>query len=434
MSTNSTPPFSPTPSAPPALTLLFRQQAVNHIGSRQYGTVLLASSFSQRFLTLFFMLIIAALVCFFIFFSTTRKAQCMGVLLPTSGVVRIVPTQVGVVTAIRVKEGQMVEAGDVLFMLSSERSSTMGSTQRAVSTLLQSRRDSFAGELGKVSLQSRQRIAASQRRAADLQLEIARLGDQISLQETRVTLSEQAYRRFEELQKTNFLSAAQLQDKQAELLDQRQRLADIRRTVASSNRDLASTEADLRDLQVQGQRELAGIERNISSIEQDLTESESRREVLVRAPQAGMVTAITGSLGQTVAGNTVLASVLPAGSNLEAEIYAPSRSAGFIRPGMNVRLRYQAYPYQKFGQYRAVVREVANTALRPEELGVAGVGSQGGEPLYRIRLQLEKQGVLAYGKSIPLKSGMLVDASVELEHRHLYEWVLEPLFSISGRI
>ena len=404
------------------------------MGSRQYGTVLLVSSVSQCFLTLFFTTIIAAVVCFFIFFSTTCKAQCQGVLLPTTGVVRIVPTQVGVVTAIRVKEGQMVKAGDVLFMLSSERSSTMGSTQQAVSTLLQSRRDSFAGELGKVSLQSRQRIAASQRRATDLQTEIARLGDQISLQQTRVALADQAYRRFEELQKTNFLSAAQLQDKQAELLDQRQRLADIRRAVASSNRDLASTEADLRDLQVQGQRELAGIERNISSIEQDLTESESRREVLVRAPQAGMVTAITGSLGQTVAGNTVLASVLPAGANLEAEIYAPSRSAGFIRSGMNVLLRYQAYPYQKFGQYRAVVREVANTALRPEELGIPGAGAQGGEPLYRIRLQLEQQGVLAYGKSMPLKSGMLVDASVELEHRHLYEWVLEPLFSISGRI
>lgn len=371
---------------------------------------------------------------FLYFFCTTRKAQCQGVLLPTTGVVRIVPTQVGMVTEIRVKEGQMVKAGDVLFMLSSERSSTMGSTQQAVSTLLQSRRDSFAGELGKVSLQSRQRIAAAQRRATDLQTEIARLGDQISLQQTRVALAEQAYRRFEELQKTNFLSAAQLQDKQAELIDQRQRLADIRRAVASSNRDLASTGADLRDLQVQGQRELAGIERSISSIEQDLTENESRREVLVRAPQAGMVTAITGSLGQTVAVNTVLASVLPAGANLEAEIYAPSRSAGFIRTGMNVLLRYEAYPYQKFGQYRALVREVANTALRPEELGISGANAQGGEPLYRIRLQLEQQGVLAYGKYMPLKSGMLVYASVELEHRHLYEWVLEPLFSISGRI
>lgn len=434
MSTSSILSSSSAPPGPPPDAPLFRQQAVDHMGSRRYGTVLLAGSVSGRFLTAFFASITMALVCFFVFFSTTRKAACQGVLLPTTGIVRIVPNQLGVISAIRVKEGQMVQRGDVLFMLSSERSSKMGSTQETVSTLLKRRLDSFAGELGKVSLQSRQRIAASQRRAADLKTEIAKLGDQISLQLTRVALAEQSYRRFEELQKTNFVSAAQLQDKQAELLDQRQRLADIGRAVASSHRDLANTEADLRDVQVQGQRELAGIERNISSIQQDLTESESRREVLVRSPQAGKVTAITASLGQTVAGNTVLASVLPAGADLEAEIYAPSRSAGFIRPGMSVSLRYQPYPYQKFGQYRAVVREVADTALRPEELGIPGAVASGGEPLYRIRLQLEKQGVLAYGKSMPLKSGMLVDASVELEHRRLYEWVLEPLFSISGRI
>lgn len=56
------------------------------------------------------------------------------------------------------------------------------------------------------------------------------------------------------------------------------------------------------------------------------------------------------------------------------------------------------------------------------------------EPMYRIRLKLDRQSVQAYGKSMPLRSGMLVDASVLLEQRRLYEWVLEPLFSISGRM
>lgn len=410
-------------------------QAIEHMGSRRYGTVILARSLSHRLLTLFFVAIMLAIIAFFAFFGTTRKARSQGVLLPTAGVLRIVPTQVGVVTEIRVKEGQQVNAGDVLFVLSSERSSgSAGSTQKAVSTLLQSRRDSFARDLSQSRLQSRQRMAAIERRASDVKQEMERLGDQIKMQQDRVALAEQGYKRFEELQKTNYLSAAQLQDKQAEVLDQRQRLADIRRAVSAANREWASAEAEMRDMQVQSQREAASIQRSISALEQDLTESEARREVLVRAPQAGMVTAITGDLGQTVGNNTVLASVLPAGAELEAEIYAPSHSVGFIRPGMTVLLRYQAYPYQKFGQHRAVVREVASTSLRPDELGLVGGGAGQSEPLYRIRLQLDRQHVLAYGKPMPLKSGMLIDASVQLEHRRLYEWVLEPLFSISGRL
>lgn len=415
---------------------MFRQQAIEHLSSKQYGTVILARPVSHLFLTLLFLAIALAIIAFFILFSTTRKAQSQGVLVPTSGVIRVMPGRAGVITAVRVKEGQTVKAGEVLFVLSGERSSSnAGAPQQVVSNLLKSRRDSYDEELKQSGLQARQRIAAAQRRVSDLAAEIARMEAQIVLQQRRIALAEQSYKRYSELNATNYISAAQLQDKQAELLDQHQRLAELQRIQSASGRDLASAEADVRDLQVQAQRDTEGLQRNVSAVEQDLTENEARREIQVRAVQDGMVTAITTELGQTVAANSILASVLPAGAELEAEIYAPSRSVGFIKPGMHVLLRYQAYPYQKFGQYPAQVREVASTSLRPEELAVPGaVSGTNGEPLYRIRLKLQRQSVLAYGETLPLKSGMQVDASVLLEQRRLYEWVLEPLFSISGRL
>lgn len=423
-------------STAPVLKSLFRLQAVEYAGSRQYGSVILTRSASSWMLTTLFSAMAIGIIAFFTFFSTTRKAQCQGVLLPSAGVLRVLPGQTGIIKEVRVKEGQAVGEGEVLFVLSSERSTAnAGSANQAVSALLEGRRDSYITELRQSSLQARQRVAALERRASDFRAETERLNSQLDMQKTRVSLSEQAYHRFDELQKTNFLSAAQLQEKQAELLDQRQRQADIMRAVSSHGRELDNVMAELRDLQVQRQRDQAALRRNISTLEQDLTESEARREILVRAPKAGMLTAITADVGQTVSGNTVLASVLPAGAELEAEIYAPSRSAGFIKPAMTVLLRYQAYPYQKFGQHKATVYEVANTALRADELAVRGaVTTSAAEPLYRIRLKLDKQTVLTYGKQMPLKSGMLVDASVHLEHRRLYEWVLEPLFSISGRI
>ncbi len=430
-------PSSPAPAAPgqPAKEL-FRPQAVAYAGSRQYGTVLLDSAPHQRMFTAFFMATVLAIVLFFFFFEVTRKAQCQGVLLPTSGVLRVLSGQAGTVTRVLVKEGQLVQAGDVMFELTSERSNSNAvSTQHAISTLLESRRESYAGELGQLDAQSRLRVAAVRRRIEDLAQEHGKLASQLALQQARVALAEQAMRRFDELQKKHFISPAQLQDKQAELLDQRQRLADIERASSVSTRERSAAQAELSDLQIQGQRERASVERNISALQQDLAESEARRELLVRAPRSGAVTAIVADLGETVAGNTVLASVLPSGADLEAEIYAPSRSVGFIRPGMVVLLRYQAYPYQKFGQYKAVVREIAETSIRPQELNAPGAGANAsGEPLYRIRLKLERQAVLAYGKQMPLKPGMLIDASVQLEHRRLYEWVLAPLFNITGRL
>ncbi len=399
---------------------------------------MLTRPLSHTFLTFLFVAMAAAIVAFFVLFGTIRKAQSRGVLLPTAGVIRILPAQGGIVKERRIKEGQLVREGDVLFVLSSERSSNRAdSTEKAVSVLLQGRRDSFDVELLQSRVQVKQRLNALLRRAQDLTAEIERNKEQITLQANRIGLAEQAFTRFSELQATSYISAAQLQEKQAEVLDQRQRIADLQRIQSANERELANAQADARDLQIQARRDAGALRRNVSALEQDLTENEARRETMVRAPKDGMVTAITADIGQTVVASSPMATILPAGAQLEAEVYAPSRSAGFIKPGMTVLLRYQAYPYQKFGQYKAVVREVANTSLRPEELAMPGVALPPGapsEPLYRIRLQLDKQNVLAYGKPMPLKSGMLVEASIMLEHRRLYEWVLEPLFSISGRL
>jgi membrane fusion protein len=421
----------------PQVKPLFRQQAIEFTNTKQYGTVILASYISYRILTAFFCTIAVTIIAFFIFFTTVRKTDVPGVLLPSEGLIRVRPGQMGVVTQVRVKEGQNVKAGDVLFVLSNERNiGSVRSAEGTVSALLQNRRESYRDELLQASQQSKQRVLAAQKRATALLEEGARLDSQIVLQRSRVALATQAFQRFKELHKTNYISAAQLEEKEGELLDQRQRLAELERLKGINGRDYASAEADYHDLRYQTQRDEAALKRNELTTQQDLAESEARREIQVIAPTAGTVTAITVEVGKPVLADSTLAAILPAGSELEAEIYAPSRAVGFIKPGMKVLLRYQAYPYQKFGQYEAIVHEVAGASMSPQEQalpGAAVVPNQASEPVYRIRLKLKQQSILAYGESVSLKPGMVLDASIILEHRRLYEWILEPLFSISGR-
>jgi membrane fusion protein len=249
--------------APTSTTVrpLFRQQAITHLSTKQYGTVILAKSFNHQFFTVLFVSIAIGIISFFVLFSTTRKAQTSGVLLPNSGVIKVVAIQNGVVIDKRVKEGQKVKAGEVLYVLRSERQSQGGvavtanqalnvapvDAQKTISAILQKRRDSFSAELKQSSAQGQQKLAALQQRLIDIRSEVQRAEAQIVLQQQRVTLSEQNLNRFKDLQATNFISAAQLQDRQAELIDQQQRLADLQRVKASNQRELNSTEAEFND-------------------------------------------------------------------------------------------------------------------------------------------------------------------------------------------
>lgn len=416
---------------------LFRSQAVDNASCRRYGAILLTQSFNSTIFTAIVVFFCLGICVFFALFGYARKAQVSGILLPSQGLIRIMPVQPGVVTERRAHDGQAVKSGDILFVLTNERSSAkLGNAEKAISSLIQFRRDSIRNEQAQLRLQANERIDASQQRADYLSVEIRRIEEQISLQQRRVVLAENNVKRFSKLAAEEFVSPVQVQDKQADLLDQQQRLSDLMRAQAASARELMQAQATVRDLRIQWKRDQEAAKRNASAIEQDLSENEARREILVRAPHDGTVTAITADVGQSVSAMQMLAAILPANSQLEAELYVPSRSVGFLEPGMQVSLRYPAYPYQKFGQAAGTVRDISITALRPDELMLAGAAvptSANSEPLYRVRVALGKQTVKAFGQDQRLRSGTAVDASIVLEKRKLYEWMLEPLYTITGR-
>lgn len=414
----------------------FRDAALAHASERRYGEIVLTRPVSHSALTVLFAVIASCVVAFLACVSVTRKAHIAGVLLPAQGLIRIQPSQAGIVTSVRVREGQVVHTGDMLFVLASGRTTAQGDAEQTISRLLQARRDSIEAERGQQSLQARQRSVALLRRADDLKAESARIDEQIVLQQRRVALALQALTRQRQLQAANFVSPASVQDREAELLDQQQRLSDLRRASAASARDLQAAQADLSDQQVQAQRDQQAAARSIAAVEQDLAENDARRQAVVRAPHDGTVTSIVIEVGTTVSAGQTVATVLPAGSELQAELYAPSRAAGFVKPGMPVLLRYQAYPYQKFGQFRGQVSEVSQGPVRAADLTLPTVvqSGAGAESVYRIRARLDAQTVRAYGHDQSLKPGMALEGTVVLERRRLYEWVLEPLYSITGKV
>jgi membrane fusion protein len=129
--------------------------------------------------------------------------------------------------------------------------------------------------------------------------------------------------------------------------------------------------------------------------------------------------------------------IIPSDTMLQAQLFSPSRAVGFLREGQRVLLRYEAFPYQKFGFQEGVVVSVSRSAVSPAEMTqqLAGLNTLYGanEPIYRVIVNLKQQTVAAYGKPMPLQPGMKLEADVLLESRRLVEWMLEPLFSISGK-
>jgi membrane fusion protein len=151
----------------------------------------------------------------------------------------------------------------------------------------------------------------------------------------------------------------------------------------------------------------------------------------LRAPFAGVVTNVALTQGQSVSEDQLLATLLPAGSGLHVELLVPTRAIGFIKPGNTVELRYEAFPFQRFGHYHGTVSQVSKTVWgQGEQVGPFAIK----EPVYRVDVQLQEQNVKAQGQEFGLRSGMLVGADILLEKRTMFEWVFEPVLNLGSRI
>jgi membrane fusion protein len=168
---------------------------------------------------------------------------------------------------------------------------------------------------------------------------------------------------------------------------------------------------------------------DLALLDQERIQQEANGGLLIQAPVTGLVANRLVEPGQAVQAGQPLVSLLPRGSVLQAQLLVPSRAIGFVERGDRVLLRYQAYPYQKFGHHVGEVIRVSRSALNPSDAGARG-GGQNVEPFYRVLVALQVQSVAAYGKQEPLRPGMVLEADIMGEHRKLYEWVLEPLYAL----
>ncbi|MGZ5570755.1 MAG: HlyD family secretion protein [Usitatibacter sp.] len=413
---------------------LFRHEVLELRRSERFGKIVLVRPISLTLITILAVSITAVTAGFLLYGEYTKKARISGFLTPRDGLIKVNVAQSGTVIERRVSDGQAVNRGDILFVVSYDHGTAEHpQAQAAITQQLAVRRQSLLDDLEKQRSMGAQREAQTQRRLVLLRGEIAQLQVERDTQMHRTRSAESAFRRFEELRARGFVSDLQLQQKDDDLLDQQAKLQATDRGRLSMLRDLAALEAEARDLPMRTARDITATQREIASTEQQLTESETRRQGIVTAPEPGVVTAILAERGQTVSPAMPLLSIVPSGSILEAQLYAPSRAVGFVKPGQHVLLKYQAYPFQKFGQYDGTVMAVSRTALQPNEVPTQAMAPPS-TPMYRINVALRSPTVMAYGKEEPLQAGMQLDADIELERRGLLEWVFEPLISLRGQV
>ena len=415
---------------------LFRPEALDHQRTPLLGSIILTPRLSTLWLSLGAAAMALAVVAFLALGSHTRRVTVAGQLMPQGGLIRVHTPQAGVVLDKRVSDGQTVTQGEVMYVLSSDRPGD-GSPplQAAIARSVEERKASLQAEIQRSQRMQAEELASLKRRAAALRSEREAIAAQVAQQQARLRLAEDAHRRYKSLADRDYIAQEEFLQKEIDLTEQRSRLRGLEREGLGVQRDLAQLQQDMDSSQLRHDNAVAQLQRDISSAEQELTEVQSRSRVVVVAPQSGRATLVTAEVGQTIDTSQPLVTLVPTRGQLQARLYAPSSSIGFVQPGDTVLLRFQAFPYQKFGQHEGVVETVSRSAVGPAELAsLPGAPVTTTEPVFAIQVGLQRDTIEANGQARALQAGMLLEADILQERRQLYEWMLEPLFSVTRRV
>jgi membrane fusion protein len=327
-------------------------------------------------------------------------------------------------------EGEQVNEGKLLATVTVPRVTPVsGDTQVALEHRLAQRQVGLASTQSAQQSQLQAQSDGLKAQLAQAKRELAQIEAEVATRQQQARIANETLDKMRPLETGRFISPLQVRQQETTALEYAGQVQTLQRQALDMRRSIAQLQQALGELPGQRQAVSANYQRDLAQLEQERVQTQAQGTLALNAPVTGVIATQLVKPGQAVQAGQPLMSLLPGDGKLEAELLVPSRAIGFIQPGDKVLLRFQAFPYQKFGHQMGKVARISRSALSAND-----ANGQQSEPFYRVTVVLAKQSVTAYGKAEGLKPGMLLDADILGEKRRLIEWVFEPLYSIKGKV
>jgi membrane fusion protein len=409
--------------------LLFRQEVIDFQQQhRQWGQVALLQPLSTKIITWFIAAAVSLVVAFLFLGQYARKETVTGYLTPTAGTAKIFASQQGTIKEIYVKLGQEVEKEQPLLAVDTSQIAANGEDINAsMLATLEAQRNLLTNQIAAEQERMKSERARLTAAIGGLKTEISELQAQIESQNEQIRVSNELVSSVVGLTAKGIVSELEYKKREMAALEQKQRLNSLNQQLAGRQNQLTETRYSLEQLPTVMAGKIQSLRSELATTEQRIAEISGRRAYVIRAPAAGRVATLQATVGQFADPRRPQMEIIPSESTLRAELFVPTRGIGFVRPGQEVRILYEAFPYQQFGTYGGRVNEISQTILTKSD---ASGPIELKEPAYKVTVALDRPDIDAYGKRIPLQADMLLSADIILEKRSVMRWLLDPLLSV----
>ena len=405
---------------------LFRNEAIQfQQHNRQWGDVASLQPLSTK-VVVWFLATSAAVIILFLFVAQyARKEVAVGYLTPTTGTAKIFAPERGTIKDVHVEEGSTVREGQPLLTIETDQIAADGDDVNAsMLNTLRSQKAFIAENINR----EEERTGSERERlwglVRGLGAEISELQSQIELQTERLKVVGSDFDSAAQLKSKGFMSAVDFRRREVLVLEDKLAISALNQQLAARKNQLTEAQFSLQQLPTVMAQKVQELRNDLADVEQRIAQVNIRRAYVIRAPTNGRISTLQATVGQNADPQRLQLEIIPEESVLQAVLFLPARAIGFVKPGQDVRILYEAFPYQHFGTYHGSVVKVSQTILNSSD---ATGPIKLNEPAYRVTVRLERPDIDAYGTRVALQPDMLLKADVILEKRSLMSWLTNPL-------
>lgn len=414
--------------------MLFRKEAIDEAKSQFNGDILVIPKLSHTVIIVFFLIWFVAVISWLFNGHYSRKETVLGWVSSSSGVVRVFPPLTGGILEKKYHaEGDVVLKGDPLFLLKNPKvlfdGEDLGNT---IIEQLNQRSTSFEEQKNraKVNIDTEKKALNQQKKWAEIELN--QLKNQLLTLTKHTSVIQDELSRYDSSLKRGSISLLEYNRVQKEYLSVKGSKQALERSISVQKNNIQKFNTELEFLPIKLQDRLDLIDGRLSDLSRDKLNLESQNGLLVTSPSSGKINNIQADVGQKINTDIPLLSIVSSDDKSSIKLLVPIRAAGFVELGQSIDIRYSAFPYQKFGTYKATITRIPDSVLLPRE--IINLPIDISESVYLVEAKLDSDHINAYGKVIQIKSDMTLSADIILSKRSLFEWLFEPILSLSGRL
>ncbi|EAM2857194.1 HlyD family secretion protein [Salmonella enterica] len=170
-------------------------------------------------------------------------------------------------------------------------------------------------------------------------------------------------------------------------------------------------------------------------LRKELINTEKESAIIIRALSEGKIDSVSVSIGQMINQGDSIAQIIPEKIvSYYIVLWVPNTAIPYISTGDIANISYEAFPVGKFGQFSGVIESISRTPATPQEMstyqGAPKPISSQSIPYYKVLVKPTIQSILYDNKTRPLENGMKTQATLFLEKRKIWQWILSPFYDI----